>query len=81
MIRKEFQLVLWSWIIVPVWYQICVTGKGVMNVNSTPTELRRKDNVCVRVCMCVHDVCNMYAFMQIYTIGHTCAYSTHCVRT
>ena len=27
MIRKEFQLVLWSWTSIPVWYQIYVTGK------------------------------------------------------
>ena len=30
MIRKEFQLVLWSWISIPVWYQIYATGKGVI---------------------------------------------------
>ena len=30
MIRKEFQLVLWSWISIPIRYQIYATGKGVI---------------------------------------------------
>ena len=59
MIRKEFQLVLWSWISIPVWYQIYATGKGViLRVNSVPTELRRKDNACVCVCVRVHVLVN-----------------------
>ena len=41
-IKKEFQLVLWSWIITPVWYQIYAKGKGViLRVNSVHTGLKR----------------------------------------
>ena len=54
MIRKEFQLVLWSWISIPVWYQIYATGKGVMHVNSVPTELRRRTVHACTVLYCTH---------------------------
>ena len=84
MIRKEFQLVLWSWISIPVWYQIYVTGKGVMHVNSVPTEQCLHAYVCVRGYVCVHDnstvvnivkdMSSVTSYVDMHAIGHMRTY-------